>query len=670
MSLHLAVAGPLPPARTGPADYVKRSLPALSRLAEITCLTGDPAKVDPDLRRDYRIRSLDERHDPAFDLVVYHVANNPFHEDVLAAAMEGPPGLLVLHDGSLHHLMSDVHLKFERHEEYKTLLGAAHGRAGEELAQVRSDGARGDVDLFLYDLLRPLVDRHLGVIVHSRYAADLVENRAPGTRVWVVPHFAHLPPHAPASARPEIPTAELLIGHFGFVTPPKRPVEVLTAFARLRRDGTDAHLVFCGTDQTRGLLSATIGRLGLRSHVTVTGYATEPAMAALMESVDVVVSVRSPHVGETSGTLTTALAAGKAVIADSVGTWAELPDDVVERASGGTEPELTESLTAALRRLARDPELRRRRGEAASAFAASELDVDRCMHRFVDAAKELVAHATAAPIRTIATREAAVREFMSGGVGRLEAAVADTGTATSRIIARDEVSRYHASLAFVPPARPRERLLDVGAFAPMMRVLETVWGYRVSGCNKPSGNVVTLVELAPSGGLPAYTAEIDAHDVEGGRLPYEVGSMDVVTCWEVFEHMGRDPMALLWECNRVLRAGGLLVMTTPNVVSARSLRAVLGGGHPYLWSQFQSTGVLDRHQREYTPNEVRWLLTEAGFSDDGVITQNVWSDPDDEAADVVAALGYDAADRGDNIVAVARKVGLPGDRYPGWLYHA
>jgi SAM-dependent methyltransferase len=270
----------------------------------------------------------------------------------------------------------------------------------------------------------------------------------------------------------------------------------------------------------------------------------------------------------------------------------------------------------------------------------------------------------------VSARTAAVSAFLAGGVDGVEAAVAETGTATSRIIARSEVARYHASLAYVPPARPGQRLLDIGAFAPMMRVLETVWGYRVRGCNKPVGPSASFVELAPSGGLPAYTAEIDAADVESGRLPYEVGSFDVVTCWEVFEHLSRDPMSLLWELNRILAPGGILVLTTPNVISSRSLRAVLGGGHPYLWSQFQATGVLDRHQREYTPNELRWLLRDAGFSDDGVTTQDVWSPFDPEASEVVDALGYDARDRGDNVIAVARKIGLPGARYPEWLYHA
>lgn len=666
MSLHLAVAGPLPPARTGPADYVARSLGALAELVEVTCLTPNPADVDPELRRRFRVRSLAERHDPAFDLVAYHLANNPFHADIVSAAASGPPGLVVLHDGSLHHLMSDIHLKNERHREYRAMLGEAHGDAGARLAELRSEGARGNVELFLFDLLRPVLDRHLGVVVHSRYAADLVEHRAPGTRAWIVPHFAHRPSAGPLA---DLPTAQVMIGHFGFVTPPKRPVELLEALARIRREGIDAHLVFCGADHTVGAVPAAIARLGLRKHVTLTGYATEETMGAVLAAVDVVVSVRSPHVGETSGTLTMALAMGKAVIADTVGTWAELPEGIVERAGGGTEVELVESLSVALRRLGTDPALRASRGEAARRFAEDELDVNNCMERFVGAAKQLVSERARAPRGFIRAREAGMAEFLSGGDARLEEALAATGTATSRIIARDEVHRYRATLRSVPAARPGQKLLDVGAFAPVMRVLEAVWGYRVSGCNKPVGPGPAVVELGPSGGLPAFSAVIDAGDIESGVLPYETGSFDVVTCWEVFEHLGRDPMAFLHQCNRILRPGGVLVLTTPNVASSRSLRAVLAGGHPYLWSQFQATGVSDRHQREYTPVEIRMLLGEAGFSIDGVTTQHVWSEPDPEAEDLVRSLGHDPVDRGDNIVAVATKAGLPGARYPAWLYH-
>src|SRR5438067_13927581 len=102
MTLRLGIAAPLPPAPTGPADYVAGMLPALARRAEITCLTADPDAVDPELLERFTVLPLERRRDEDTDVVVYHVANNPHHTEVNEAAMDGPPGLLVGHDGSLH----------------------------------------------------------------------------------------------------------------------------------------------------------------------------------------------------------------------------------------------------------------------------------------------------------------------------------------------------------------------------------------------------------------------------------------------------------------------------------------------------------------------------------------------------------------------------------------
>jgi 2-polyprenyl-3-methyl-5-hydroxy-6-metoxy-1,4-benzoquinol methylase len=49
-----------------------------------------------------------------------------------------------------------------------------------------------------------------------------------------------------------------------------------------------------------------------------------------------------------------------------------------------------------------------------------------------------------------------------------------------------------------------------------------------------------------------------------GRLPYKDNSFDVITCTEVIEHT-ENPWNLIRECHRVLKKGGTLILTTPNM---------------------------------------------------------------------------------------------------------
>ncbi len=50
----------------------------------------------------------------------------------------------------------------------------------------------------------------------------------------------------------------------------------------------------------------------------------------------------------------------------------------------------------------------------------------------------------------------------------------------------------------------------------------------------------------------------------------QMSHFDVALCCELIEHLAEDPMHMLLELNRVLRWGGLLILTTPNIASAFS----------------------------------------------------------------------------------------------------
>jgi hypothetical protein len=134
-------------------------------------------------------------------------------------------------------------------------------------------------------------------------------------------------------------------------------------------------------------------------------------------------------------------------------------------------------------------------------------------------------------------------------------------------------------------------------------------------------------------------------------------------------------MHLLSEVNRILRDGGHLVLTTPNIASLRAISAILQGYHPGLFPQYiKATGpgeVAPRHNREYSPREVHQLLADAGFEVVRLETGPFREQPRPELVWVRRMLerhSLPAGLRDEGIYAVGRKSGPVRNRYPEWLY--
>jgi ubiquinone/menaquinone biosynthesis C-methylase UbiE len=149
-----------------------------------------------------------------------------------------------------------------------------------------------------------------------------------------------------------------------------------------------------------------------------------------------------------------------------------------------------------------------------------------------------------------------------------------------------------------------------------------------------------------------------------------------VLCCELIEHLFVDPMHLMAEANRVLKPGGHLLITTPNVVALRAIDAVLMGYHPGFYHAYlplagpgKETGA--RHNREYTPKEIRGLLENSGFQVERLETGAFRDLPHPEfgwVRHLLERYHLESNLRGDGIYALGRKAGPVKQRYPEWLY--
>jgi len=97
-------------------------------------------------------------------------------------------------------------------------------------------------------------------------------------------------------------------------------------------------------------------------------------------------------------------------------------------------------------------------------------------------------------------------------------------------------------------------------------------------------------------------------DIETMPLPFEPSSFDLVLCGDVVEHL-RDPEAFLARVRPLIRPGGRLVLSTPNVANW-AMRLGLFAGR---WT-YSERGVLDRtHVHLFTRRTLAETLERAGY---------------------------------------------------------
>ena len=147
-------------------------------------------------------------------------------------------------------------------------------------------------------------------------------------------------------------------------------------------------------------------------------------------------------------------------------------------------------------------------------------------------------------------------------------------------------TRLVKTLEITPPGGPDDRVLEMGAYLQITPALKTKLGYgEVRGCYYGKlGRTDHRTVISAEG--ETFECDIDLFDAEKDRFPYPDEYFSTVLCCELIEHLFEDPMHMMSEINRILKPGGHLVLTTPNIASLRGIAAILQGYHPGLFQSY------------------------------------------------------------------------------------
>ncbi|WP_199543253.1 glycosyltransferase [Paraburkholderia kururiensis] len=368
----LAMVSPLPPERTGIADYVSELLPTLGETYDITVISPQQEVLPGPAGEKFDVKPIEwfEENADLFDRVAYQMGNSPFHVHMFDL-MRRYPGVVIAHDFYVSALVLWMDLTGYEPGAMKHMLLRSHGYGA--LEQYAREGAQAAKLQWACSI--DVMSSALGVIVHSNYSRELARRlygEAFTHKMRVVrQHRAAVDTTHRAEARRKLGLADddFVVCAFGFMDFTKLNHTLLEAWDRsaLVKD-QHCKLIFVGgrEESDYGMsIDETISRSDGASRISITGFVNHDVFVDYLSVVDVAVQLRTCSRGETSRTVLDCLVHGVSLIVNANGPMAEYPDDTLIKLDDEFK---TVDLAEALERLWRDAPLRQRLGARAKEY--------------------------------------------------------------------------------------------------------------------------------------------------------------------------------------------------------------------------------------------------------------------------------------------------------------
>jgi glycosyltransferase involved in cell wall biosynthesis/SAM-dependent methyltransferase len=204
-----------------------------------------------------------------------------------------------------------------------------------------------------------------------------------------------------------------------------------------------------------------------------------------------------------------------------------------------------------------------------------------------------------------------------------------------------DFKRFVYTLSLVPE-KSGERILELGAnpyfTTTLLRKFRDAELCLANFFDGVGADGKQRVKIAETGEEVEYAYR--QFNIEKDAFPYDSDFFDVVLCCEIIEHLLSDPVNALTEIKRILKPGGVLVLTTPNVARLDNVRKIVSGEN--LYDPYSGHGPYGRHNREYTPQNLFSLLSANGFNVGIMFTADVHpSEPSRVPLSAVAPLVKD-----------------------------
>lgn len=522
----LAFVSPLPPCKTGIADYSEILLDCLEPHYEIELIDAQNEPITGRLTTRFPLRTAAwfRSYSKSFDRVLYQFGNSPFHLEIFTLAAH-IPGVAVVHDFFMSDVLRWLQVSASEPGAFSRAVYESHGLSG-VLAKLR----RGDdeaVRTLPANFTTLSLASHL--LVHSQHSIDLAVK-------WygesIRRRFTQIPFPRPLRTvascvqvreRLGVPANGFVVSSFGMVAPTKQSRELLQAWLASRCATEPANrLVFVGENEGADygkLLVEDIERSGRSDQILITGFVDSSVYQDYLAATDIAVQLRSSSRGETSAAAFDVMSAGRALIANQHGSMSELPAEAVHLLPDQCK---ASDLVEALNSLYARPVEAKALGLAAAAHVERDHSVNAVGAAFFEALEGAYAAPDFAVSHTLRQAFAGIRELYD---------ISDL----------DRLALSHASIMSIAPDRQRVMFIDVTSIAQSerhtgiercVRAIVLEWLHR-----QPLGYRVELVRHDRSAGSYRYALDFGRRLLETDE---QFGTDELIEVWPGDVFLGLD----------------------------------------------------------------------------------------------------------------------------------
>lgn len=228
-----------------------------------------------------------------------------------------------------------------------------------------------------------------------------------------------------------------------------------------------------------------------------------------------------------------------------------------------------------------------------------------------------------------------------------------------RFICRDEANLGGRAYHLRYRSRYKECIKRLAELAPshLIDVLDVGGGQLALMCNKMWNDHAVVSDLPGE-----HLLYMEKHGLETVHWnicksePPFVAKFDIVFFSEVIEHLPIPGYIVLERLRKVLRPGGIIICTTPNLYRLRNVLFMIFGKRIFDYFQYPDTEVALSHVLEYSRDHLEWQFKKAGFMQCSVEYSQMHHSPTNPFYRLFAWLGYPlriVPHWRDNLIAIA-----------------